>query len=315
MAINLFLDANILLSFYALSNADITQLAQLKGIVSSGDIRLFVSDQLRKEVSRNREVKIQESFKALRDDSFKCHAPSFVKSLKEFEDLQSLLKEANKKHVKLIDSVSSLIEKRELDADKLISEIIKAAGIIAMTSSQFEAAYRRFLVGDPPGKKKSTIGDELNWEFLLGVVPDEEDLHFVTIDKDYASPDDPKKANAFLLDEWKEVKKSQFHFYRDLNDFFKLYVPNIKLANQAKLNVLIMGLAASGSFASTHSAIARFPEDPDFADSQVIELMNIKFNNSQVGSIEGDADVAAFYAPIKERYFKLFGTTDESEQS
>ena len=46
MTINLFLDANILLSFYALSNSDIEQLKQLNAEVKNGNILLFLNEQL-----------------------------------------------------------------------------------------------------------------------------------------------------------------------------------------------------------------------------------------------------------------------------
>ncbi len=305
MAINLFLDTNILLSFYALSNADITQLKKLKDVVANGDILLFVSDQVDNEVERNRGTKIRESFKALRDNTFKCHAPSFVKLLKEFNELQTILNEANKKHSKLVDVVSQLVENRELDADKIIRELIKTASVKKITNGQFSSAHKRFLTGNPPGKKKVTIGDELNWEFLLENVPASEDLYLVSVDGDYASPNDPEKANEFLSREWREAKGAELHYYRDLNDFFKLHVPKIKLANQAKLNALISELAGSGSFASTHGIIAKFPEDPEFNDAQIVELMDIKANNSQVGWIDGDPDVSAFYAPIEKRYGEI----------
>lgn len=305
MAINLFLDANILLSFYALSNADIDQLKQLKGVVSKGDIKLFVSDQLEDEVERNRETKIRESFKALRDDTFKCQAPSFVKLMVEFIDLQNILKSANKKHSELVSAVSELVKKRELEADKIILELIEVAGVTKTDSVKFNAAFNRFLRGNPPGKKKSTIGDEINWEFLLKEVPNNEDLHLVSADGDYVSPNYPDMANEFLSKEWRIKKKSELHYYKDLNDFFKQHVPKIKLVNQAKLSALISELAASGSFADTHGIIAKFPEDPEFNDAQIVELMNINENNSQVGWIDTDPDVASFYAPIKDRYSKI----------
>jgi predicted nucleic acid-binding protein len=57
MTINLFLDANIFLSFYAFSNSDIEQLKQLKKEVKDGNITLLVSDQLVNEIERNREAK------------------------------------------------------------------------------------------------------------------------------------------------------------------------------------------------------------------------------------------------------------------
>lgn len=315
MSIRLFLDANVLLSFYSLSNADVSQLGQLLASVKSGDVTLMINRQLVNEFQRNRETKIQEAFKALRDDKFKCAAPSFARAMPEFIELQNILVAANKQHAELIKVASGLIEEQKLDADRIVIELVNATQVSELTDAQYLAAYKRFLTGSPPGKKKSTIGDEINWEFLLSDVPNGEDLHLVTLDGDYASPMDPKKANAFLLLEWHEKKSSHLHFYKDLNDFFKLYIPKIKLANQAKLSALISELAASSSFTHTHSIIAKFPDDPEFNDAQILELMNIKTNNSQVGWIEEDPDVASFYAPIKVRYAQIKPTVVEATGS
>ncbi|MFG1373307.1 PIN domain-containing protein [Xanthobacter oligotrophicus] len=305
MPINLFLDTNIFLSFYALSDADITQLKKLKNTLAGNDIKLFLSGKVAKEIERNRDVKIKESFKALKDGNFRCSAPSFVKNAKEFLELQELIKNISKKHAELIKSTSKLIENKELEADKIISDIISVSGIIEITQDQFDRAYKRYLVGDPPGKKKATIGDELNWEFLMEVIPDGQDVHLVSSDIDYASAHDQTKINTFLYKEWKDKKNSELHFYRDLNDFFALHIPNITLANQAKLSELIAELATSGSFSSTHAIVSKFPGDPDFSEAQVIDLINIKKNNSQVGWIADDADVQLFYGPVEKRYAEI----------
>jgi hypothetical protein len=313
--INLYLDANIFLSFYALSNADIKQLKLLKEVVENRFIQLFVSDQLNNEIERNRDNKIQESFKALMESTFKIQAPAFVKSLDEYTELQSILKNANEKHSELVLKVSELFKNHELEADKIILELIKVAEVVKTDDKQFDAAYVRFLKGNPPGKKKTTIGDELNWEFLLSTVPNKEDLHLVSADRDYASPNVPEQANAFLTKEWKSVKSAELHFYKDLNEFFKLHVPKIKLANQEKLNILISKLSGSGSFASTHAIIAEFPEDPEFNDAQIVELINIKNNNSQVGWIIEDPDVSAFYAQIDRKYLQRMESNVEEMPS
>ncbi len=312
MPLNLFIDTNILLSFYALSNADVQQLKQLIAVVNKKDIILFVSDQLMNEVERNRDNKIKDSFKAFRDDNFKCRAPSFVKAMPTFSDLQKLLTDANKLHAEMIKTVANLVERRELEADKFIKELIDTVSVTKTDRKQFNAAYQRFRLGNPPGKNKVTIGDELNWEFLIENVPSGEDLHLVSADSDFASPSDSNKVNSFLSREYKNKNKGELHYYRDLSDFFKLHVPKIKLANQAKLNILISELAASGSFADTHAIIAKFPEDPEFTDLQIKELSDIKSNNSQVGRIIKDPDVWAFYKPFSSDIDAMGPTVDNS---
>ncbi|MFK0207020.1 PIN domain-containing protein [Agrobacterium sp. NPDC090283] len=305
MPLNLFLDTNIYLSFYSLSNADVAQLDKLRQFVAQGEVRLFASTQLRDEIRRNRENKIRESFKALRETALKCQAPAFVKNLEAFLQLQEILKEANKKHSQLINEVEASIEANELDADRMIDALLQAAGIKEISEKVFNAAINRFRVGNPPGKKSHTCGDEINWEFALSEAPDGEDLHLVSADGDYSSPLGQDRLNLFMHNEWREKKSSEIFFYRDLPSFFSKHVPTIHLAMQQQLAALIAELAGSGSFATTHTVIARFPENPEFTDAHINELVDILHNNSQVGWISDDADVQAFYAPVLARFSQL----------
>ncbi|RLK08432.1 PIN domain-containing protein [Ruegeria conchae] len=275
MTLNLFLDANILLSFYALSNSDIEQLKQLNTEVKNKNILLLVSDQLVSEVERNREAKIEDAFKVFRGSAFKSQAPSFIKPLKDFEDLQGHLKKANEAHAKIVGAVNGLIENHELDADNVIAELFKESLVTKIKKKHYKAALKRFHEGRPPGKKKVTLGDELNWEFLLRAVPEGEDLHLVSLDGDFSSPRDSKKVNSALQKEWEKKKKSKLHFYYELNDFFKNHIPNIKLATQAKLDIIIGKLKRSGSYATTHSIIAELPTPPEFTDKQILDLKEI----------------------------------------
>lgn len=301
MKINLFLDANILLSFYALSNSDIEQLEKLKDEVKDGNITLFVSDQLFNEVERNREAKIEDAFKTFKSNSFKSQAPSYIKPLRQFDDLQSHLKKANEVHAALVASVNKLIDDHELDADKVIAELLDEEKVTKIKKNQYKRALKRFHAGNPPGKKKVTLGDELNWEFLLDAVPEKEDLHLVSMDGDFSSPRDKKIINNSLSREWSEKKNSKLHFYVELSDFFNTHIPKIKLASQAKLDNLISELSESGSYARTHSIIAEFPRSLDFSDKQILELKEVFESNSQVSDIRGDADVKPIFETVKAR--------------
>lgn len=305
MKINLFLDANILLSFYSLSNSDIKQLKELKKEVKNGNITLFVSDQLISEIERNREAKIEEGLKAFKSNTFKCQAPSYIKSLKVFEQLQSHLKKANEVHANIVDTVNELIDKNTLDADKIITDLIEESKVFKIKKKLYKSALKRFHAGKPPGKKKVTLGDELNWEFLLKQIPKNEDLHLVSLDGDFSSPRDKKRINTSLSKEWVERKKSTIHFYLELNDFFNTHIPMIKLASQTKLDTLILELSESGSYAKSHSVIADFPKEPEFSDKQILELKEVFISNSQVKDIVGDPDVKLIFEIVKTRLKKI----------
>lgn len=299
---NLFIDANIFLDFYHLSGGDIEELKKLVALVENGDIVLFSTPQLREEVKRNRDAKISDAMRDFRKASFKLSFPAFCKHYKEYEDLRAHINDANKKHAELVLKAMEDVKGRCLAADVLIDDLLEKSQEIEPASKLFEAAIKRFRLGNPPGKKKVTVGDEINWESLLAGVPDNEDLMFISGDGDFCSPIDSDSLNAFLLDEWEEKKASDIHFYKSLSDFLKDKFPHIHLASDVKTASLVEQLAQSGSFATTHAVIASLNKVTDFPAHQIEELVSIAELNNQVGWIIDDDDVMEFYKGILGKY-------------
>lgn len=229
--------------------------------------------------------------------------PAFCKNYSEYFEIQKLIRTINKKHAELLKASSKDIQQNSLKSDELIAELLDKSTDIELTDKIYAAALIRFRIGNPPGKKKVTIGDEINWESLLIGTPNHQDLYFVSGDSDYASTVNPDSINAFLNTEWKEKKKSSIHFYKTITEFFKKNYPDIKLATDIKINKLIEQLAASWSFATTHSVIADLSKQTEFSKAQVEEIINVLDHNSQVYWILGDTDVNEFYATIYEKYY------------
>jgi hypothetical protein len=202
-------------------------------------------------------------------------------------------------HSKLVDRVNTLIDNHELDADNVIAEILNECEVAKISKKLYKSALKRFHAGRPPGKKKVTLGDELNWEFLLSAIPQTEDLHLVSLDGDFSSPRNKKRINTSLSKEWTKKKESTLHFYLELNDFFNTHIPEIKLAGQERLDNLILKLLDSGSYARTHSIIAEFPLSPEFSDKQILNLKEVFDCNSQVSDIHNDADVNTIFEIVK----------------
>ena len=299
---NLFIDANIFLDFYHLSGGDIEELKKLVALVENGDIVLFSSPQLREEVKRNRDAKISDAMRDFRKASFKLSFPAFCKLYDEYEELRAYINDANKKHAELVQKAMDDVKGRCLAADVLIDDLLGKSQEIEPEKDLFDAAIKRFRLGNPPGKKKVTLGDEINWESLLAGVPDEEDLMFISGDGDFCSPIDGDVLNAFLLDEWKDKKTSEIHFYKSLSDFLKDKFPQIHLASDVKTASLVEQLAQSGSFATTHAVIASLSKVTDFPVNQIEELVSIAELNNQVGWIIDDDDVMEFYKGILGKY-------------
>jgi predicted nucleic acid-binding protein len=65
--ITLFIDTNVLLSFYHLTSEDIEELKKLVVLVESKEIELIVPKQVENEFWRNRGAKISDAMKKLRE--------------------------------------------------------------------------------------------------------------------------------------------------------------------------------------------------------------------------------------------------------
>ncbi|MGR9137153.1 DUF4935 domain-containing protein [Rhizobium leguminosarum] len=299
---NLFIDTNIFLDFYHLSGADIEELHKLTALLEDGGLKLFVPRQLCEEFKRNRDGKIKDAMNEFKKAKFTISFPAFCKLYPEYKELQDTLKAANTKHAELYQKAMDDVNAVALKADAVIGELFGKAQVIETGNPIFNKALLRFRMGNPPGKKKVTIGDEVNWESLLEAVPNGEDLHLVSGDSDFAAAMDADKFNPFLDDEWKTKKEASIIFHKSLQDFFKANYPQIKLASDVKKNMLIEKLAKSGSFATTHLVVDKLGAIDDFSPAQVEQLIQIADMNNQVGWIIGDDDVLAFYKKLTEKY-------------
>ena len=298
---NLYIDANIFLDFFHLASTDIEELRKLIALIEEKKIILYLPEQTCEEIYRNREAKISDALEKFKKDTdaFRVNFPAFTKSYDEFTEIMFHLKEANKKHSILYRKALEMIESGQLDADKLISDLINVAKFSTTNSKIFGKAIERFRKGNPPGKDKNTIGDEVNWETLKEVVPAGSDLYLVSKDRDYKSALGKGQISGFLAAEWKKDKNGEVYFYESLTDFFQKKFPDIKLASDVKNNILIEKLAKSGSFATTQAVVGALLKQPAFTTEHAEELVNIAQLNNQVGWIIGDSDVKELYVKIQ----------------
>lgn len=300
MPLNLFIDTNVLLNFYHFSGEDLEELKKLTALIDKGDIALWLPKQVCDEFERNRDAKIKDAM-AGTTQKFSMTAPAFFRNYQEFNDLQATIKAAGKQHARLLAVVKADMEKYELAADLTIKTLFDKAKVIDRTSAIFGRALERFRVGNPPGKKKDTIGDEINWESLLEAVPSNADLHMVSVDGDYGSQLIGAAPHRFLAGEYKAKKKGELHLYPSLQSFFAKHYPQIKLASDIAKVKAIDELAKSRSFSDTHVAVAGLePFKADLNAQDIQTLVDIAETNNQVGWIVGDADVFALYHALSE---------------
>jgi hypothetical protein len=290
---DLFLDTNTLLSFYHYSSDDLEELRKLAVLVRQREVELYIPSQVVREFRRNREAKIADALKQLREQKISFPFPQMSKDYPEHDELRRLQREYGESHRRLLENLERDIRDGALKADIVVDELLGLAAVIDCNNRIVSAAKDRFELGDPPGKRDS-LGDAINWEALLEGLPDGTDLYFISGDRDFASPVDPDRFSDFLSQEWRRRKNGDIHFYKRLSNFLKDHYAQINLETEAEKDQLVQQLAASGSFKATHEIIGRLARYSDFTPAQVEGIVAAVVNNNQVEWIAKDPDVESF---------------------
>jgi len=254
-------------------------------------------------------AKIVDAMKKLREAKFNASFPAFSKDYEEYGELRSVLKRADLLHAALFSKIADDAKNMSLKADQIVTGLFEKATKPPFKQDHYLSAVMRTQLGNPPGKNE-TVGDALNWETLLITVANGTALYLVSEDKDYRSDLSEGLFNEFLRNEWEIKKKSELHYYSKMSDFFKARFPGIKIASQVASDLAIANLSTSGNFAATHGYIAQLDKFDQFSPEQVERLIKIPEQNNQVGWIIGDADVQAFYEKLLDKYAKVLKQED-----
>lgn len=311
---HLFIDTNVLLSFFAYTKDDLVQLEKLVEIVKTKVVKLYLTQQVVDEFYRNREVKLQEAFEKFRPAGQVPGCPRFMTSLPEYAKYDNALKGFNSARASLVEAATEQAKLDALLADKLFQKLVAQTNIIKISAEAYARAERRARLGNPPGKGGGTIGDETNWELLLDAVPEGTDLHVVTRDSDYTSKFAPSQPKIYLRDEWSQRKKGALHIYDQIGLFFKANYPDENFSLHIEKQASIDKLLNSGNFATTHSAIAALrPYIPFLTEEEAQEVVQGALENSQVRWIANDDDVRAFLLEMLDEHGKALSLSIASE--
>lgn len=294
---DLFIDTNIFLNFFHYSSDDLEELKKLAVVLREGRLRLLLPEQVVVEFHRNREAKIADSLKRLRDTRLSPQFPQMCKDYPEYDELRGHQRAFEEAHRRLIDQIIADVDAKSLKADALIESLFEVAVRIETTPALLDRARIRFDVGNPPGKNRS-LGDALNWEALLQQVDAGRDLHLVSGDSDYCSDLDDNRLDGFLAEEWETAKRARVSVFKRLSAFFRAEFPQIRLAAEAEKDLAIRDLGNSGSFSQTHGLVARLQQYADFTPAQLNEIVSAALTNNQVYWIAGDDDVHAFLSTV-----------------
>ena len=279
--INLFIDTNIYLNFYHFSDEDLDKLSDLESLISkTKEIKLFVPNQVFHEYKRNRESKIKDALKKF-DSSFNpLQIPNMCAGYDEVEKIRESYNLFNKHKKELNKKINQDIKNKQLKADKIIDNLFEKSKI-PIEDDVLALARKRVDIGNPPGKNGS-VGDAINWEMLLNIVPDDEDLYFISADKDYASPLDDNEFSQFLSEEWSYTKKGKIIFYKTLRSFFKENFPDIKLVDEYIKELKIKDFSDSTSFDIARKHIRELLKITDFTSEQINQIVRASISNDQI---------------------------------
>lgn len=250
---NIFIDTNILLGFYSLSNGDLEELRKIAKLAENGKIKLFVSEYLEGEFWRNRESVIVRAISAFEKSRVELHLPNIAKTYDVAVELRNLKRDFDTKLKALKEDLHKDVAENGLKADAVIAEVLRSASHDVVEAKIIQTAILRHRLGHPPGKKDS-CGDAVHWEWLLSVIPDGEDLSLISNDEDFESPLERGIVNGYLIREWAQKKSSSIALFKDLDEFLSAHFPDIKLADEIDKLMTSMNLL---------SKLLKWPMDAD----------------------------------------------------
>lgn len=236
MAMQLFIDTNVYLSFYQHSKDDVRDLDELFHHVFEDRIVLHVPEQVEDEWERNREARLSTAGKEFQKIPLTSEIPRHMQGLAMAKSYVDATNEAKRARDHLIAEAVAKARTFQLDVDKKLGLLFTAAEYHSHDPAILARGRMRAELGNPPGKPGS-VGDQYNWEMLLNKLPDE-DLYIVTKDGDYVSMLDGKDErnmpypNPFLKREWAQSKgKSTLFIFDSIKALLKHYEKT--LATQA----------------------------------------------------------------------------------
>ena len=182
----IFIDTNIYLSFLHYTSDELEELEKLSVLLKQGIVTLYLTAQVKDEFYRNRESKLADALKRVREQRLAAQLPNFCKEYAEYTALRDAQKAYDRAHADLLRKVTEDALARKLRADSTIEQLFSLAKLLTVDNAVMERASQRAARGNPPGKPGS-LGDAINWEVLLQSVPTGEDIVTITDDRDYAS--------------------------------------------------------------------------------------------------------------------------------
>jgi len=185
----LFIDANQYLDLYRTA----TGRKLLEPLKEQKD-HIFVTAQVADEVQR-RKVEVAAVFLAqqfqklqLREFAIPGHLFGTLRSgpiNKRLQNIRKSLDKVNKQLTKMAHDILGRISRSEDEVSRALEPVF--AGAVRPSEDERERARRRREHGNPPGKQRDPLGDQLTWEQILTHCRAKSRLWIITKDADYAT--------------------------------------------------------------------------------------------------------------------------------
>lgn len=211
----IFIDTNIFLDFYRIRNSDISM--KYLDLIDKNHDQIIITDQVEMEFNKHRLEIILESLKAFKPPDFANLVPPaiFCNSVPA-KIIEKLKKQMQQQHTELKDRLNKVLE-NPIANDKVYQTLQRLfknkdseLNLHKDNNKKYrirKLAFKRFFLGYPPRKKSDTsIGDALNWEWIINCCSlKNKNVIIVSRDLDYGIHFDNKSLiNDFLNQEFKD---------------------------------------------------------------------------------------------------------------
>jgi hypothetical protein len=261
-----FVDTNVLLDFYRVPGVSADR--QLKALERHQGL-IITSDQIRMEFLKNRQKVIIDSIKTITKPS-KSSVPNIVQEYQPAKMLAKHIENAMKSHGDVRKKIEAILSdpSHHDPVFQVLTRIFNFDSDFNLkrpNKTRFTVrnlARKRFVLGYPPRKQGDTsIGDAINWEWIIWCAQSSTENHHVLIvsrDGDYGVTYDNKAVlNDWLRREFKErvSQKRKIELTNRLTDALKLLDERVSPEDESAETRLLAGLhdtlTATDSFTTT----------------------------------------------------------------
>jgi predicted nucleic acid-binding protein len=288
----IFIDTNVFLDFYRIRNSDVSM--KYLSLIDKNHDKIIITDQVEMEFKKHRLEIIYESLKSLKSPEFNSSIPpAIVSEVEPAKIIEKLKEEAQIQHKNLKDNIFKILENPAAN-DKVYQTLQRLFtnknSDINLNREKIETyrirklAFKRFFLGYPPRKKNDTsLGDALNWEWIIQCCKEKnKDVIIVSRDNDYGIHFDNKSIiNDFLNQEFHDrvSNKTSVLFTNKLSVAFK-GLSNVSVTK--KMEDVEKNIIREEQLANNLELENRKRNLWKKVHASIYEIFNEDFNNSKV---------------------------------